>query len=89
MLTQLSLGGKLSECKGFILGQFTGCHLEDYTRSLTLNQVLEEKLFSLNKPLLFNFMSGHDNPKLTLPIGAKVQLDCKNKEINVLQKVVE
>lgn len=89
MLTQLSLCGKLHECKGFILGQFTGCNLENYTRSLTLNQILEEKLFTLNKPILFNFMSGHDNPKLTLPIGAKIQLDCKNKKINVLQKVVQ
>lgn len=89
MLTQLSLSGKLNECKGFILGQFTGCSLENYTRSLTLNQVLEEKLFTLNKPILFNFMSGHDNPKLTLPIGAKIHLDCKNKMINVLQKVVQ
>lgn len=89
MLTQLSLCGKLHQCKGFILGQFTDCHLENYTRSLTLNQVLEEKLFSLKKPILFNFMSGHDNPKLTLPIGAKIQIDCKNKKINVLQKVVQ
>ncbi|WP_040209912.1 S66 peptidase family protein [Clostridium polynesiense] len=89
MLTQLLLSGKLQQCKGFILGQFTGCTAEDSSRSLSLNEIFQEKLFSLKKPVLINLMSGHDNPKLTLPLGAKVEIDGKNKKINILEKVVQ
>lgn len=88
MLTQLLLSGKLQKCNGFLLGQFTDCSLEHYDRSLTLGEVITDRLLSLRKPTLSNFMSGHSYPKLTLPIGAKVELDCLNGEINVLQPVV-
>lgn len=89
MLTQLLLGGKLQSCRGFILGQFTNCSLPHYERSLTLEQVIEDRILSLNKPTLSNFMSGHSYPKLTLPIGAKIRLDSINGCINVLQPVVK
>jgi len=89
MLTQLLLSGKLQQCKGFILGQFKGCTLPHYDRSLTLEQIIENRILSLNKPTLANFMTGHDNPKLTLPIGAKVRLNCDLGQIEVLGGVVK
>lgn len=88
MLTQLLLANKLQVCKGIILGQFTKCTLPHYERSLTLEEVIEDRILSLKIPTLSNFMSGHDYPKLTLPIGAKVKLDCTNGTINVLEAVV-
>lgn len=89
MLTQLELAGKLQECQGFILGQYKNCTLPHYERSLTLDQIFEEKILSLNKPTLKDFSSGHSYPKLTLPIGAKVKLDCNKGEIDILQAVVK
>jgi len=89
MLTQLLIAGKLEKCKGFILGQFKGCTLPHYDRSLTLDQVIENRILTLNKPTLSNFMSGHDNPKLTLPIGAKVKLNSTLRQIEVLESVVK
>lgn len=89
MLTQLLLAGKLQECRGFVLGQFTNCTLPHYERSLTLEQVLEDRLFSLNKPTLTGLEVGHGSPRLTLPIGAKVKLDCDNGFIHVLEPVVK
>ena len=88
MLTQLLLANKLQVCRGIILGQFTNCHLLSYSRSLTLEEVINDRILSLNIPTLYNFMSGHDYPKLTLPIGAKVQLDCKNCFVRTLESVV-
>lgn len=88
MLTHLLLANKLQVCKGIILGQFTRCTLPHYERSLTLEQVIEDRILSLNIPTISNFMSGHDYPKLTLPIGAKISLDCKTGTINVLKPVV-
>jgi muramoyltetrapeptide carboxypeptidase len=90
MLTQLQLTGKLKECAGIILGQFTDCDGEEEEKNIfTLSQVLEDRIMNLNKPVLTNFMCGHDNPKLVLPIGAKARLNCRKGEIEVLQAVVE
>jgi muramoyltetrapeptide carboxypeptidase len=88
MLTQLILSGKLKKCKAILLGQFTDCTLPHYERSLTLEQVIEDRLLQLEIPTCSNFMSGHGNPKLTLPIGSKISLDPKGKCICVLEKVV-
>jgi muramoyltetrapeptide carboxypeptidase len=89
MFTQLLLAGKLQNCKGFILGQFKDCDLDNHDRSLSLSRVIEDRLLFLNKPTLMNFMSGHDYPKLTLPIGAAVTLDPYCNEIRVLEAVVK
>ncbi|MDP4144261.1 MAG: LD-carboxypeptidase [Bacillota bacterium] len=88
LLTQLLLANKLQECSGIILGQFTNCDLPHYDRSLTLEEIIEDRIVSLNKPSISNFMSGHSYPKLTLPIGAKVQLDCRKLCIKILEPVV-
>lgn len=88
MFTQLILSGKFQECAGIILGQFTNCELPHYERSLTLEEVIEDRILSLNKPTLVNLQSGHSYPKLTLPIGAKIKMDCKNKVIELLEPVV-
>lgn len=88
MLTHLLLANKLQVCKGIILGQFTKCSLAHYERSLTLEEVIQDRILSLNIPTLCNFMSGHDYPKLTLPIGANISLNCKNGSIKVLESVV-
>ncbi|PJI08064.1 MULTISPECIES: S66 peptidase family protein [Clostridium] len=88
MLTHLELSGKLNECSGFILGQFKNCTLPHYERSLTLDEVFQDKILSLNKPTLTNFMSGHDYPKLTLPIGAYTLMDANKGTIKINEAVV-
>jgi muramoyltetrapeptide carboxypeptidase len=88
MLTQLLLAQKLQKCRGFILGQFTSCDTSNFERSLSLSQVIEDRLLTLSKPTLMNFMSGHDYPKLTLPISANICLDPCSNEIKVLEAVV-
>ncbi len=88
MLTQLILSKKLDQCNGIVLGQFTNCTLPHYERSLTLDQVIADRILTLNKPTILNFMSGHDYPKLTLPIGAKVRLSAQSGSIEILEPVV-
>ncbi|WP_139905912.1 S66 peptidase family protein [Clostridium thermarum] len=89
MLTQLILSGKLHRCKAILLGQFTDCTLPHYERSLTLEEVIKDRIYNLGVPTCSNFMSGHGSPKLTLPIGAKVALDPNSNGIRVLEKVVK
>ncbi|MBU3160374.1 LD-carboxypeptidase [Clostridium frigoris] len=89
ILTQLLLSKKLQQCKGIILGQFKDCDLPHYERSLTLEEVLEDRLYNLDMPMFSGFCSGHDYPKLTVPIGARVRMNAKSGIINVLDAVVE
>lgn len=87
MLTQLLLSKKLQDCKGFILGQFTNCEGEQKDNKFLLKEVIEDRILKLNKPTLMNIMCGHDNPKLTIPIGAKAKLNCKNSSIDIFEAV--
>lgn len=89
MLTQLLLAKKLQQCKGIILGQFNGCDLPHYERSLTLEEVFQDRLYNLNIPMFSEFCSGHDYPKLTLPIGARVKMDAEAGVVHVLGAVVK
>lgn len=66
-----------------------GCTLPHYERSLTLEEVLEDRLLSLNKPTLINLQSGHSYPRLTIPIGAKVVVNFKSGFIKTLEPVVK
>lgn len=89
MLTQLILANKLKQCSGIILGQFKDCDLPHYERSLTLEEVFQDRLYNLDIPIFSGFCSGHDYPKLTLPIGAMVKMNADCGTINVLEAVVE
>lgn len=86
MLCQLTLSNKLQQCAGFILGQFKDC---SNGKELSLECVLDHYIFSLNKPVIYNFMCGHDTPKLTLPIGAKATLDISRHVIEILEPIVK
>ncbi|MBC8060193.1 MAG: LD-carboxypeptidase [Clostridiaceae bacterium] len=88
ILTQLLLAEKLQQCKGIILGQFKGCDLPHYEKSLTLQEVFQDRLYNLDIPIFSGFCSGHDYPKLTLPIGAIVKMDSEAGVIHVTEAVV-
>ncbi|MCY6484767.1 LD-carboxypeptidase [Clostridium aestuarii] len=88
-LTQLYLAGKLQQCSGFILGQFKDCSLSNYENSLTIDDIINDKILSFKKPTLSNFMCGHSYPNLTLPIGAQAQIDCYSGKIQILEAVVK
>ncbi|WP_373899507.1 LD-carboxypeptidase [Haloimpatiens sp. FM7315] len=88
MLTQLTLANKLQKCRGFLLGYFSNCGSKNTRDSFCIKEIIDEKILSLNKPTLMNFPSGHDYPNVTLPIGAKIRLDCVKNEIRILESVV-
>lgn len=86
MLTQLWLSGKLQKCAGIILGQFT--ETDDVAGATTAQQVLLDRFASLGIPVIGNTPVGHVQEKLTMPIGANVELDASNKRIRVLESAV-
>lgn len=74
MLTQLIMCGKLQKCSGIVLGQFTGCAPEDPERSLSLMDVLKDRLIPLGIPVLYGGIFGHEELKMTLPIGVRGEI---------------
>lgn len=74
MLTQLILSGKLDECSGILLGQWTRCEPENPDRSFSLMEVLQDRLLPIKKPVLYNLPFGHEKVKMTIPLGVMARI---------------
>lgn len=77
-LISLALAGKLRDCAGIILGTFAGCGKPDGeydSVSLSVREVINEVVVKYEKPTILNIRAGHTYPQITLPLGAKVQLN--------------
>lgn len=88
MLNQMKLAGKFKEASGIILGDFNNCQSKKHSKSLTIEQLVEEHIKPSEKPILFNLKSGHCTPMITLPFGVKSRIDSANKEIHILENSV-
>lgn len=85
MLTQLYLSNKIKQCSGLIFGQFTGCTDDN---NVTIEEVLQEKIHLFKKPCIYNLCAGHGEPRITIPIGAKCEINTLNATIKILEKLV-
>lgn len=85
MLMHLYLSGKIFQCSGIILGQFTNCIDDDFSN---IEDILLEKLKLFKKPSIYNLCAGHGEPRLTIPIGAMAEINTKDLTIEILEKVV-
>ncbi len=92
-LTQLMNAGLLESVSGIVLGDF--CYSDsrrnnDKQQGLqTMEDVFQERLGGLGVPVLMNVPFGHIKPKLTLPFGALVILDCEKRNILLQESIVE
>ncbi len=75
LLTQWRLSGALSKVRGIALGRFSRCEVPPNIPSLTIEEVLRDRLDDLNIPIVSNLPFGHDGPNATLPVGILVELD--------------
>ena len=91
MLTQLLLSGNLQKAAGIILGTFKNCDIdqEEITpeNSLSLIQVFEDKLKSLDIPVISNFSFGHIKDQAIFPIGIEAEIDTTRNSIRLLESV--
>lgn len=92
MLTQLLNSGKLSQAKGIALGVFKGCETQpsdpDYGLSVSLKEVLNDRLGSLNIPVMYGLPIGHINDNATIPIGIKAELNTKKRSLTLLERAI-
>ncbi|MFM7364492.1 MAG: LD-carboxypeptidase [Cuspidothrix sp.] len=75
MLTQWRLSGILSQVRGIALGGFTKCEASPNIPSLSIGEVLQDRLSDLNIPIVSDLPFGHDSPNAALPVGVNVILD--------------
>ena len=76
-LTQWILAGKLQKVKGLILGNFRGIKGQDVYNILSSQMKIDFPL--VNCPYI-----GHVKNKITLPVGAQVELDAVKKKLTLL-----
>ena len=75
-LTHWILAGKLSKVKGLILGNFKGL------RSRDVYQILKDQM-KIDFPLVHCPYIGHGKHKITLPVGARVELNTPKKSLTL------
>jgi Uncharacterized proteins, homologs of microcin C7 resistance protein MccF len=92
MLTQMIEAGKFANVKGVAFGVFSKCDIReknpDFPSSFTLSEVLMDRMYSLNIPVIYGMSFGHIINKFTLPFGIKAELDVDNQCINLLEPAV-
>ncbi|MFD1396781.1 LD-carboxypeptidase [Kroppenstedtia eburnea] len=84
-LNHLKLAGKFDDCIGVIMGECTGCQVA-YGKSY--EDLINEFLVPLGKPLLTHLTTAHGTYKAALPIGARVNLNTYNNTLTVLEPTV-
>lgn len=89
MLSQLAAAGKFDGVAGVLVGNFTrGAPGSDPAGQSLYWPILREALQGLGVPVLAGWPSGHWNPNLMLPLGARVTLDAGRGALRLDQAVV-
>lgn len=76
MMNQLRITNILKDAKGIIIGELTNVKASDTTKPyLTVDQILNDYLKPLKKPVITGLVHGHVPKKLTMPIGIRGTLN--------------
>ncbi len=75
MLTQWRISGVFKQVKGIALGRFRDCKAPAGIPSLTVEEVLRDRLGDLGIPIVSELPFGHGVPNAALPVGFPAQLD--------------
>lgn len=89
MLNQLSQAGLLEKLSGVAFGQCTRCTngVPGYI-GFTIPQLLEQYFAPLGVPAFYGANTGHVSNQLSLPVGARVEIDASLGSIRVLEPIV-
>lgn len=75
LLTHWRMTGALAQVGGIALGRFSNCAAPDGIPSLTVEEVLRDRLADFNIPVVAHLPFGHDGVNAALPVGMTVELD--------------
>jgi muramoyltetrapeptide carboxypeptidase len=90
LLGQLAAAGKFDGVKGLLVGNFTrlGVQMDDAQAQGLLYPLILDQFRARGIPILAGWPSGHGDPNLTLPLGARVTLDTARGALRLDQAVV-
>jgi len=92
MFTQLLLNGSIQKAKGLALGTFTDCEFEakdpDFPDSLSLKEVVIDRLGDLGIPLVLGLPFGHIADNAIMPYGITAELDADEQTLRLLESPV-
>jgi muramoyltetrapeptide carboxypeptidase len=83
LLTQWRLSGAFRQIKGIALGRFSRCEPPPNISSLTIEEVLRDRLDDLNIPIVSDLPFGHDGVNAALPVGIPATLDADSGQLSV------
>ena len=89
MMNQLALSGLLGKLAGVVFGQCARCTsgFADYA-GFTLPQIFDQYLAPLAVPAFTGANVGHVANQLSLPVGARVEMDAEAGTIRLLEPIV-
>jgi muramoyltetrapeptide carboxypeptidase len=87
MLTHLWLAGRLDKLAGVVFGKCSDCDATE-APSLSVEQVLRDRLANLDIPVLSGVMIGHIEDLATIPVGALATLDTHTKRLVLEEEAV-
>lgn len=89
MMTQLALAGILDRSAAVVFGRCSDCGPGSGFGSLTLDDILVERLEPLGVPAWHGAQIGHIDRQFTLPVGGEVEVDAAAGTIRMLAPAVE
>lgn len=84
-MNALKLAGKFENCIGIVMGQCSECQ-PSYGK--TYEDLIEDFLVPLGKPLMTNVATAHGTYKAAIPFGARSNLDTVNNILTILEPTV-
>lgn len=83
MINHLRIANILKDTKGVIVGELTDVKASDTSKPfLTVEQILNDYLKPLKKPVVTGLVHGHIPKKLTMPIGIKGTLNANKRTLS-------
>lgn len=89
LMNQLRLTGILNDAQGILMGELTDVKTSDTSKAyLSVEQVLNDYLGGLKKPVLTGLVYGHVPRKLTMPLGIRATVDSRSGQLTVNESAV-
>ncbi len=85
MVGHLIHAGKFNDCSGIIMGECSNC---DNSYGKSYEDLINDVIVPLGKPLMTNLASGHGMYKMAIPIGAIANLNTYNNTLTVTEPTV-
>lgn len=84
-MNALKLAGKFEDCIGIVMGECPECPV---SYGVTYEDLINNFLVPLGKPLMTNVATAHGTYKAAIPIGATVNLNTMNNTLTVMEPTV-